>query len=116
MQAKLLVERIVNGNVARLRPRFLLADDEKLLTPKWEFTALIEAAYWWVGELASGSEGKLRLKRCRECRRVFVASHDPQLYCPPPPNRPRSLCGGRHQKNSSSYSTERSWTLRTSSC
>lgn len=87
----------INENIKSMKPLFWESSGGNRFEAGYAWNALIQIAYWRLGELASEPKKGARagLKRCGYCRSFFPASHGRQIYCPPPPGKSRSLCSGR---------------------
>jgi hypothetical protein len=60
---------------------------------RFRFTALVQVVYWQLADLA----GSRYLRQCLECKTLFFASDNRQVFCPPPAGVRESRCAKRHQ-------------------
>lgn len=61
----------------------------------FQFSALIEAAYWRLADIVEGARLTGRVIRCKECRALFSQQRRGQVYCPAPFGREESPCAVR---------------------
>jgi hypothetical protein len=94
-KATLFRNRVINANIEGIR-RALPGGSRRSITGRsyWQFTALIETAYWHLADTLDRG----RIKRCEECQAPFIQRDKRQRFCPPPasptsPKRRHSRCG-----------------------
>jgi hypothetical protein len=76
-----IVVDLVAANTVGVGSRLVIGDEAQPFRREFRADALIEVAWWWVGEWAAGGH---EIRRCEleDCRLPFVATHGRQRFCP----------------------------------
>ena len=75
-----ILRTIINSNIANLRPAVNWDAKDRTFRHQFQFTALIEVAYWHVANVLQGG----LVQRCErsDCRQLFIRTDGRQRYCP----------------------------------
>lgn len=98
-EARKIRRELINRNLFGIS-RLLIDDEQGKDTNAFEFTSLIQVAYWIIADTIVNG----RVKKCESCGKLFIQTDKRQRYCPIPdyerknnPKRKDSRCAVRER-------------------
>jgi hypothetical protein len=91
--ARLVRRDLINPNLEGIHRR--LQGHGKTERSFFQFSALIEAAYWQLADIVEGGRLTGRVIRCKDCKALFSQRRRGQKFCQAPLGRDESPCAVR---------------------